>query len=146
MLTKTRTQNSETKTPSGKQGPQVNQNSYKGREKLKFNNKCFGYKHKKQRDKCTAWGKACDNRKGLHHFKSKCNIIHTLNQYNNDGKDSDDQWLMAVNNGTDSVTATLTLNNIDVKFELDTAADVNTICRRHVGQHQVSPTTVRLTM
>ena len=61
-------------------------------------------------------------------------------------KDSDDQWLMAVNNGTDSVTATLTLNEIDVKFQLDTAADVNTICQKHVRQHQVSPTTVRLNM
>ena len=53
---------------------------------------------------------------------------------------------MAVSNGTDSVTATLTLNDIDVKFQLDTAADVNTICQRHVRQHQVPPTTVRLNM
>ena len=53
---------------------------------------------------------------------------------------------MAVSNGTDSVTATLTLNDIDVKFQLDTAADVNTICQRHVRQHQVSSTTVRLNM
>ena len=53
---------------------------------------------------------------------------------------------MAVSNGTDSVTATLTLNDIDVKFQLDTAADVNTICQKHVRQHQVSPTTVRLNM
>ena len=51
---------------------------------------------------------------------------------------------MAVNNGTDSVTATLTLSNTDVKFQLDTAADANTICQRHVRQHQVSPRTVRL--
>ena len=61
-------------------------------------------------------------------------------------KDSDDQWLMAVNNGTDSVTATLTLNDIDVKFQLDPAADVNTICQKHVRQQQVSPITVRLNM
>ena len=51
---------------------------------------------------------------------------------------------MAVNKGTDSVTATLTLNDIDVTFQIDTAADVNTIRQRHVRQHQVSPTTVRL--
>ena len=53
---------------------------------------------------------------------------------------------MAVSNGTDSVSATLTLNDIDVKFQLDTAADVNTICQKHVRQHQVSPTTVHLNM
>ena len=91
-------------------------------------------------------GKACDNCKGLNHFKSKCKNIHALNQSNDNEEDSDDQWLMAVSNGTDSVTATLTLNDIDVKFQLDTAADVNTICQRHVRQHQVSPTTVRLNM
>ena len=78
MLTKTRTQNSETKTPSGKQDPQVNQNSHKRREKLKFNSKCFGYKHKKQTDKCPAWGKAWDNRKRLNHFKSKCKLFMHL--------------------------------------------------------------------
>ena len=38
--------------------------------------------------------------------------IHALNQSNDNGEDSDDQWLMLVNNGTDSVTATLTLYNI----------------------------------
>ena len=37
-----------------------------------------------------------------------------------------------------------TLNDIDVTFQIDTAADVNTIRQRHVRQHQVSPTTVRL--
>ena len=89
-------------------------------------------------------GKTFDNCKGLNHFKSKCKNIHALNQSNDNEEDSDDQWLMAVSNGTDSVTATLTLNDIDVKFQLDTAADVNTICQRHVRQHQVSPTTVRL--
>ena len=140
------TQNSETKTPGGKKGSQMNKTSHKGREKLKFNCKFCGYKHEKQRDKCPAWGKTCDNCKGLNHFKSKCKNIHALNQSNDNEEDSDDQWLMAVSNGTDSVTATLTLNDIDVKFQLDTAADVNTICQRHVRQHQVSPTTVRLNM
>ena len=124
----------------------MNKTSHKGREKLKFNCKFCGYKHEKQRDKCPAWGKTCDNCKGLNHFKSKCKNIHALNQSNDNEEDSDDQWLMAVSNGTDSVTATLTLNDIDVKFQLDTAADVNTICQKHVRQHQVSPTTVRLNM
>ena len=140
------TQNSETKAPGGKKSCQMKKTSHKGKEKLKFNRKFCGYKHEKQRDKCPAWGKACDNCKGLNHFKSKCKNIHALNQSNDNEEDSDDQWLMAVSNGTDSVTATLTLNDIDVKFQLDTAADVNTICQRHVRQHQVPPTTVRLNM
>ena len=113
------TQNSETKTPGGNKGSQMNKTSLKGKEKLKFNCKFCGYKHEKQRDKCPAWGKTCDNCKGLNHFKSKCKNIHALNQSNGNGEDSDDQWLMAVNNGTDRVTATLTINDIDVKFQLD---------------------------
>ena len=108
------TQNCETKTPDGKKGSQMNKTSHKGREKLKFNCKFCGYKREKQREKCPAWGKTCDNCKGLNHFKSKCKNIHALNQSNDNEEDSDDQWLMAVSNGTDSVTATLTLNDIDV--------------------------------
>ena len=38
------------------------------------------------------------------------------------------------------------LNDIDVKFQLDTAADVNTICQKRIRQHQVSPTTAHLNM
>ena len=33
-----------------------------------------------------------------------------------------------------------------VSFQLDSAANVNTICQKHVRKHQVSPTTVRLNM
>ena len=124
----------------------MNKTSHKRREKLKFNCKFCGYEHEKQRVKYPAWGKTFDNCKGLNHFKTKCKNIHALNQSNDNEEDSDDQWLMAVSNRTNSVTATLTLNDIDVKFQLDTAADVNTICQKHVRQHQVSPTTVRLNM
>ena len=76
------TPNSETKTPGGKKGSQMNKTSHKGREKLKLNCKFCGYKHEKQRDKCPAWVKACDNCKGLNHFKSKRKNIHALNQSN----------------------------------------------------------------
>ena len=102
------TQNSGTKTPGGKKGSQMNKTSHKERGKLKFNCKFCGYKHEKQRDKCPAWGKTCDNCKGLNHFKSKCKNIHALNQSNDNEEDSDDQWLMSISNRTDSVTATLT--------------------------------------
>lgn len=112
----------------------MNKNSHKGREKFKkFNCKFCGYKHEKQRDKCPTRGKSCDNCKGLKN-------INALNQSNNDGEDSGDQWLMALNNETDSRTATVTLSDIDVKFQLETAADVNTTCQKHVRQHRVSST------
>ena len=38
---------------------------------------------------------------------------------------------MAVSHKEDSVNATLTVNEHDVKFQLDSAADVNIICQKH---------------
>lgn len=60
-----------------------------------------------------------------------------------DNADYDDQWLMAVNHKEESINSTLTVNERDVKFQLDSA---ETICQQHVRKHQVSPTTVRLNM
>ena len=53
---------------------------------------------------------------------------------------------MAVSHKEDSRSAILTVNDYDVRFQLDSAADVNTICQKHVRKHHVSPTTVRLNM
>ena len=53
---------------------------------------------------------------------------------------------MAANYNEESINASLTVNEHDVSFQLDSAADVNTICQKHVRKHQVSPTTVRLNM
>ena len=64
----------------------------------------------------------------------------------NGNEDFDDQWLMAANYKEESINASLTVNEHDVSFQLDSAADVNTICQKHVRKHQVSPTTVPLNM
>ena len=72
--------------------------------------------------------------------ESTCCI--TLPRYGNDNYD--DQWLMAVRE--ESLNATLTVNDRPVRFQLDGAADVNTICQKHARKHKVSPTTVRLNM
>ena len=53
---------------------------------------------------------------------------------------------MAVSHKEDSINAILTMNDYDVRFQLSSAADVNTICQKHVRKHQVSPTTVCLNM
>ena len=57
----------------------------------------------------------------------------------NDSCDYDDQWLMAVSQKEGIVNATLTVNEQDVQFQLNSAADVNTICQKHVRNHQVFP-------
>ena len=53
---------------------------------------------------------------------------------------------MAVNYKEECINASLTITEYDVSFQLDSAANVNTICQKHVKKHQVSPTTVRLNM
>lgn len=73
-------------------------------------------------------------------------IINAVSQFQNGNEDFDDQWLIAVNYKEESVNASLTVNEHDVSFQLDSAAKVNTICHKHVRKHQVSPTTVRLNM
>ena len=69
-----------------------------------------------------------------------------MSQFQNGNEDYDDQWLMAVNYKKESINASLTVNKHDVSFQLDSAANVNTICQKHVKKHQVSQTTVRLNM
>lgn len=69
-----------------------------------------------------------------------------MSQSQDGNDDDDDQWLMAVSHKEGSSSAILTVNDYDVRFQLDSAADVNTICHKHVRKHHVSPTTVRLNM
>ena len=45
---------------------------------------------------------------------------------------------MAVNHKEESINAILTVNVHDVSFQLDSAANVNNICQKHVRKHQVS--------
>jgi hypothetical protein len=46
----------------------------------------------------------------------------------------------------DRIMATMVVNNCDVKFQLDTAADVNIICKQHVRKSQVMKSTQTLHM
>ena len=69
-----------------------------------------------------------------------------MSHIQNGNEDFDDQWLMAANYKEESINASLTVNEHDVSFQLDSAANVNTICQKHVRNHQVSPTTVSLNM
>ena len=114
---------------------------------LLFDCKYCGYKHEREREKCPAWGKKCDKCKGPNHSKSKCKKnVHAISQSDNLDDDIDDKWLMAVKNDGNSIIATLTVNDLNMKFQLDSAADVNSICQKHVKKQQVSPTNTRLNM
>ena len=82
------------------------------------------------------------NCKGRNHFKK----VHAVSQFQNGNEEFDHQWLMAVNYKEESVNASLTVNEYDVSFQLDSDFNLNTICQKHVRKHQVSPTTVLLNM
>ena len=54
--------------------------------------------------------------------------------------------MKAVRAGGKEVTAVMTVNDCDVRFQLDSAADVNTISQCHVLKEQCKPTKLRLNM
>ena len=95
---------------------------------MKINCNFCGYQHEKSREKCPACGRTCDSCKGRNHFKSKCKKVHGLSQSQNSNEDYDDHWLMAVNHKEESINASLTVNEHDVSFQLNSAAKVDTIC------------------
>ena len=134
------------RVPRNKKSEGGTRHAKKDNEGMKVSCNFCGYEHEKIKEKCPAWGKTCDKCKGRNHFKSKCKKVHAIS-HSQDGNDNyDDQWLMAISHKKDSINATLTVNDHPVRFQLDSAADVNTICQKHVRKHQVSPTTVRLNM
>jgi glutaredoxin-related protein len=70
----------------------------------------------------------------------------------------DDCWLNAIDavseksvsvvevNVDKKVTALMNVNDCEVRFQLDSAADVNTICKKFVRKDQVRPTSITLRM
>ena len=102
-----------------------------------------GYKHEPGKSKCPAWGKRCEQCGGRNHFKAKCKKIHSVSQ---EQEFDEDQWLKAVRAGGKEVTAVMKVNDCDVRFQLDSAADVNTISQCHVRKEQCKPTKVPLNM
>jgi hypothetical protein len=116
-----------------------------------------GYKHENKKEKCPAWGKTCNSCKGRNHFKSKCKKVNVNSDSALDDSD-DDCWLNAIDavseksisvveaNVDKKVTALMNVNDCEVRFQLDSAADVNTICKNFVRKNQVRPTSITLRM
>ena len=115
---------------------------------LKECNFC-GKSHEAIKTKCPNWGKLCNHCKGRNHFEVKCKKVHTLETKSNsdESDDSDTNWLATVEvpNKT-RATALMQVNDCDVRFQLDTGADVNTLCQKLVRPTQVEPTTQKLIM
>ena len=77
----------------------------------------------------------------------KCKKVQPLN-VDGDSTDSDEQWLATVMTDQNKrVTALMQVNGCDVRFQLDSGADINTICQKFVKKSQVTePTSKKLIM
>ena len=106
--------------------------------------KFCGKRHEFKKSKCPAWGKTCSHCGGRNHFKVKCKkAIHLLTE---ETDTSDEAWLNAIGDGKRRATACLKINNCEVRFQLDTAADVNTLQQRFVKKSQVIKSNQTLVM
>jgi transposase InsO family protein len=116
-----------------------------------------GYSHPPR--KCPAWGKTCDNCGKTNHFKSVCKSVKFIekDEITDDAQPqqaqeslSNNGWLnqITINQVTSKSkeTALMMVNGCKVHFQLDTGAEINTICQRFVKKGQVTPTNTTLTM
>ena len=102
-----------------------------------------GYSHEPSRLRCPARGKTRSYCHGANHFKAKCQ--------KRDTEDGDD-WLQAHElifgvNGhkvQQRITAMMQVNNCDVRYQLDTRANINTINQRFVCKEQARKTNEKL--
>ena len=104
-----------------------------------------GYNHEMQKEKCPAWGKVCSACKGRNHFKARCKKVHSLERENSDS--DDDYWLASVKGRiSDKVMANMIINDCEIKFQIDTGAQVNTICQKYVKKEQAQKSNTTLKM
>ena len=98
-----------------------------------------------QKEKCPAWDKSIRKCNGRNHFKAKCkkSKVHAVNS-----SDDNDHWLASINTvgNNNSVTAKLIINDCNVTMQVDSGADVNTLCQRYVKKDQVRETNKTLRM
>ena len=89
-----------------------------------------GRSHERKKTSCPAWGKVCRKCNGRNHFQSKYRKVHAMSMEAVDKEsDKEPQFLSAVtSHNVGRVTALMRVNECDVRFQLDSAADVNTIC------------------
>ena len=105
-----------------------------------------GKTHQFLKSKCPAWGKTCAKCQGRNHFANKCK--QRVNTVEEDYSDTDNlQGLQVLKvKGRNRTTALMKVNGCDVRFQLDSGADVNTICQRFVKKTQVLATPQKLVM
>ena len=141
---------SKTKREYRKEKPRYESNAAHENNATKECDYC-GYKHWPGRDNCAAWGKQCSFCKAPNHFSAKCRKKrHAVRSVDHQNADSDTEWLHTYGTAGDTVkkriTALMQVNDCDVRFLLDTGADVNTITQRFVHKQQVRQSSGKLIM
>ena len=104
-----------------------------------------GQSHEAAKTQCPACGKTCNYCKGRNHYEVKCKKVNLLNA----GRDSDEcdgQWWAVVGADHKCVTALMQVNGCEVRFPLDSGADVNIICQKFVKKSRVKSTSQKLIM
>ena len=115
-------------------------------EHVQFIKDCHfcGKDHRRRKEDCPAWGKKCEICGIPNHSKEKCRKRVNMIEKN----DSDDSHFVAAvgSENRKRITALMSVNDKEVRFQLDSAADVKTICEKYVKISQITPTPQKLTM
>ena len=100
---------------------------------------------KQQRHNVPPGGKPAITARAETILKSNCKKVNLLNA-GRDSDECDEQWLAVVEADHKRVTAVMQVNGCEVRFQLDSGADVNTICQKFVKKSQVKSTSQKLIM
>lgn len=74
------------------------------------------------------------------HFQSQCQKVNVLELEHCDSFDSDVSWLNTIENRKEkkeNISALMMVNDCEIRFQLDSGADVNTIQKKYVRKDQV---------
>ncbi|XP_064622356.1 uncharacterized protein K02A2.6-like [Lineus longissimus] len=115
--------------------------------------KFCGRSHPMVKEKCPAWGKTCDNCHGQNHFSAKCRkpkVRAVSHSHAESSSGSDDEYYLqnvtSRRRGSSTLTAKMAVNGCHLHFQLDSGAEVNTLCQRFVKKDQVVSSSKKLIM
>ena len=106
-------------------------------------------RHVMKKELCPAWGKTCKKCLRLNHFATKCkakklNVLENTDSDSDSEPDPDSYWIGAIHSNGRRLCAEMKVGSELVVFQLDSGAEVNTICKRHVESVKVQPTKQKL--
>lgn len=109
--------------------------------------KFCGIRHVFKKHLCPAWGKTCDGCHGKNHFKKCCKKVNLVdNSCLAEVEALPKADLLAFSHRGERLTALLNVEGRDIRFQIDTAADVNTISARYVDPAIIKKPSLSLVM